>query len=145
MIWKWGLFSQLAVFLSKISPKQDFNKTAHIFLFLWPGFHWFFLKFLVVFTYILAINLEPKVVFIKCKKKKWNHLGIRMGPRTVAPVGTTVRGPSRMPKWFQIILFLHFMKPPWFQDLLPKYPWNHTKLKKKINETRSHKKCAVFS
>ena len=36
------------------------------------------------------------------------------------------------------------MKPPWFQDLLPKSIRETTKTAKKINETRSQKKNAGF-
>ena len=34
--------------------RAGFQHTAHIFLILWPEYHWFFLKFLAVFTNILA-------------------------------------------------------------------------------------------
>ena len=134
--------------MSKISPKQDFNKNrAYFFIFV----TWISLIFFEIFGGIhvyFGNKSWTQGGIHEVQKKNWNHLGIRLGPRTVAPTFaprlTTVRGPSRMPKWFQIILFLHFMKPPWFQDLLPKYPWNHQKFQKKSMKP-GHKKKKMRS
>ena len=91
------------------------------------------------------------------KKKKWNHLVPRMGPRAyfrlrraAAPAAGASRfhrglrrcaaeaknalGPILGTRWFQFILFLHFMKPQKFQIFCQhfcettqnskNYPWN---------------------
>ena len=49
------------------------------------------------------------------KKINWTHLVPRLGPRTSAPASAPALGPSLGTRWFQFILFLHFMKPPKFQ------------------------------
>ena len=72
-------------------------ETAHIFLFLWPGFH-YFLKCLALFTNIFGHKTwKPLVVFMKLEKKvktwralvvfmkwkneiNWNHTGGTAGP-----------------------------------------------------------------
>ena len=72
------------------------------------------------------------------KKKNWNHLLARLGPRGSAPASAPPLGPSLASKWFQFILFLHFMKPPKFQffcqhfrETTKKNQWNQ--VTKKMN------------
>ena len=64
------------------------------------------------------------------KKKSWNHLGIRLGPRA----GAEARGPNQMPKWFQLFFaevheYHHGLKI-YCQKVLV----NTTKTVQKINE-----------
>ena len=129
----WGA----AVFLSQISPMLDFNKNpAYFFIFV----TWYSLIFwivLVVFTNTFGGKSWTHGGIHEVRlKKSWNHFGMCLGPRASAPA----LGPKHMPKWFQLIFLPHFMKPPWFQDLLPKSIRETTKTAKKINETRSQKK-----
>ena len=97
------------------------------------------------------------------KKKNWNHLVPRMGPRAyfrlrraAAPAAGASRfhrglrrcaaeaknalGPILGTRWFQFILFLHFMKPPKYQIFCQHFcettqnsnnnPWNQVPKKK---------------
>ena len=60
---------RIPVFLSKISPKSDFIRNHSYFFIFRPGFHWFFCKFCVVFTNLLAGKFETLVVFMKFENK----------------------------------------------------------------------------
>ena len=135
----------------------DFMVNHSYFFFLWPGIHGLLFEFWVVFTKMLAEKFDTLVVFMKCKKKNWNHLVPRMGPRAyfrlrraAAPAAGASRfhrglrrcaaeaknalGPILGTRWFQFILFLHFMKPQKFQIFCQhfcettqnsnNYPWN---------------------
>ena len=105
-------------------------------LFSWPVFHWFF--FVDIHRY-LGINHEPKVYTWSAKKADTAWIfGCALTP--------SLR-PSRRPKWFQFILFSHFMKPPLFQDLLPNFRetnknWNKNQWKQ---DTKKTARCILIT
>ena len=90
-------------------------ETCHIFLFLGPGIHWLFFNFWCYSRKCWQKELKLLWYSWNAKKKKWNHLLPRLGPRGSAPASAPPLGPRLCSRWFQFILFLHFMKPPKFQ------------------------------
>ena len=130
-----------AVFLSQISPMLDFNKNPAYFFIFVTWYSLIFWTVLVVFTNTFGSkSWNHGGIHEVRQKKSWNQLGICLGPRASAPA----LGPKQIPNWFQLIFLPNFMKPPWFQDLLPKSIRETTKTAKKISETRTQKKMPGF-
>ena len=116
--------------MAKISPMLDFNENRVYFFYFVIWISLIFLTFLVVFTTILAKkSWKPKWYSWSAKKKNWNHLVARLGPR--AQPGHQV---------VSIYFFFALHETTLVSRFLAKILVKPPKRLKKIHETRSQKK-----
>ena len=143
---------RIPVFLSKISPREDFIRNHSYFFYFWTWISLIFLEFWLVFTNLLAGKFETLVVFMKFEKKKlkpiW-RLGWALGPPLRPPLRASrsapALGPSGVTEKFKFIFLSGFMKPPKVSIFAPTNIRETPETIKKINETRSQKKICVVS
>ena len=138
----------IAVFLTKISPKQDFMVNhAYFFYFV----TWISLIFLMLSGVFTDIFWEQKIENLgwyswnQTKKIETSRAPRwALGPPFVASLLSPALGPSGVPEKFQFIFLSGFMKPPKVSIFAPKNIRETPETIKKINETRSQKKMRGF-
>ena len=116
----------------------DFNKNPAYFFIFVTWYSLIFWTVLVVFTNTFDSKSCNHGGIHEVRQKKaettWASgwaLGPPLRPPLRASRSAPALGPNQMPKWFQLIFLPNFMKPPWFQDLLPKSIRETTKTAKK--------------